>query len=117
MRSLHSAGENPFDSYGNHDFKEQWVFPYLYTTEVPDKGMVTVGKVAILDVTQSELNALTSLQLEVDLLKMAAVDSFWRGEMIQHRIIIITSKTRPPGVSVDEHETWRQKRKNELQSK
>jgi hypothetical protein len=73
--------------------------------------MVTVGKLAVLDVTQSELNALSSLQLETGLLKMAAVDSFWRGAMMQNRIVIITSKTRDPSVSVDQYEFRKERRR------
>jgi hypothetical protein len=73
--------------------------------------MVTVGKLAVLDVTQSELNALSSLQLETGLLKMAAVDSFWRGAMMQNRIVIITSKTRDPLVSVDQYEFRKERRR------
>jgi hypothetical protein len=79
--------------------------------------MVTVGKLAVLDVTQSELNALSSLQLETGLLKMAAVDSFWRGAMMQNRILIITSKTRDPTVSVDQYKFRKKRRRDVLRWK
>jgi hypothetical protein len=114
---MHFPAGIPFKSFEDSKTIEQWVFPYLYTTEVPNKGMLTVGKLAILDVTQSELNALTSLQLETGLLKMAAVDSFWRGALMQDRILIITSKTRDPTVSVDQYELQSQRRRNVLKWK
>jgi hypothetical protein len=114
---MHFPAGIQLNSYGDGKTVEQWVFPYLYTTEVPNKGMLTVGKLAILDVTQSELNALSSLQLETGLLKMPAVDSFWRGELMQDRILIITSKTRDTTVSVDQYELQSQRRRNVLKWK